>query len=74
MFDGNKFLGLTGTPILKIAFAKIELALAEPEPLTLANLMTNSLTDLFKYLLKERVIIHMPLLSELKTSAYPMRL
>jgi hypothetical protein len=35
--------GLTGTPIRRIARAKSSLALAEPEPFTLANLTTKSL-------------------------------
>ena len=37
------FLGLTGMPMRKIALANMPLALAEPVPLTLANLMTKSL-------------------------------
>src|SRR3546814_814012 len=37
--------GLTGTPMRRIALANNSLADAEPEPLTLANLMTKSLTD-----------------------------
>ena len=40
------FLGLTGMPMRKIAFANMLLALAEPEPLTLANLTTKSFTVL----------------------------
>ena len=36
------FLGATGTPMRNTAFANKELALAEPEPLTLANLITKS--------------------------------
>jgi len=36
--------GLTGTPMRRIALANSSLADAEPEPLTLANLTTKSLT------------------------------
>jgi len=36
--------GDTGTPIRRIARAKSSLALAEPEPLTLAKRMTKSFT------------------------------
>ena len=36
----------TGTPIRRIDLANMPLALAEPEPLTLANLTTKSLTAL----------------------------
>src|SRR5215204_5037589 len=42
MFDGKMFFGVTGMPILKIAFVKSAFALAEPVPLTLANLTTKS--------------------------------
>src|SRR5713226_5778646 len=45
MFEGKMLRGLTGTPILRIAFANSSLAEAEPEPLTLANLTTKALTD-----------------------------
>ena len=38
--------GATGTPMRRIDFANSALALAEPEPLTLANLTTKSLTAL----------------------------
>jgi hypothetical protein len=44
MLDGKIFLGATGTPILNIALAKRAFALAEPDPLTLANLITKSFT------------------------------
>ncbi len=44
MLDGKIFFGATGTPIRKIALAKSALALAEPEPFTLANLITKSFT------------------------------
>jgi hypothetical protein len=43
MFDGKIFLGVAGTPIRKIDLVKREFALAEPVPLTVANLMTKSL-------------------------------
>src|SRR5215217_6372971 len=43
MLDGKILRGLTGTPMRRIALAKRALAEAEPEPLTLANLMTKSL-------------------------------
>src|SRR5439155_17114549 len=45
MFEGKMLRGLTGTPILRIAFANSSLAEAEPEPYTLANLTTKALTD-----------------------------
>src|SRR5258707_2738370 len=44
MFDGNIFRELTGMPIRSTDLANRPLALAEPEPLTLANLTTKSLT------------------------------
>src|SRR5262245_20741331 len=44
MFDGKMLRGLTGTPTRRIAFANSVFADAEPEPLTLANLTTKSLT------------------------------
>src|SRR3982751_1550139 len=44
MFDGKMLRGLTGTPMRNIAFANSSFADAEPEPLTLANLTTKSLT------------------------------
>src|SRR5882724_12655206 len=44
MFDGKILRGLTGTPIRKMDFANNSFADAEPEPLTLANLTTKSLT------------------------------
>src|SRR5437762_3177763 len=45
MFEGKMLRGLTGTPILRIDFAKSSFAEAEPEPFTLANLTTKALTD-----------------------------
>jgi hypothetical protein len=47
MFEGKMFFGVTGTPIRKIAFVKSALALADPVPLTLANLTTKSFTLAF---------------------------
>jgi hypothetical protein len=44
MFEGKMFRGATGIPIRRIALANSRLADAEPEPLTLANLTTKSLT------------------------------
>src|ERR1700704_3848107 len=44
MFDGKMLRGLTGMPMRRKALANSSLAEAEPEPLTLANLMTKSLT------------------------------
>src|SRR5579863_4428542 len=46
MFDGNMFRVAIGTPMRMIARANNSLADAEPEPFTLANLTTKSLTDL----------------------------
>src|SRR3990170_8231894 len=43
MFDGKMLRGDTGIPIRRKLFANSSLAEAEPEPLTLANLMTKSL-------------------------------
>src|SRR5258706_9341177 len=43
MFDGKMLRGATGTPMRRIERAKSSFADAEPEPLTLANLMTKSL-------------------------------
>ena len=39
------FFGLTDSPMRKIALANRLLALADPVPLTLANLITRSLTE-----------------------------
>ncbi len=44
MLLGKMLRGLTGTPMRRMALANSSLAEAEPEPLTLANLMTKSLT------------------------------
>src|SRR5438105_14552455 len=45
MFDGKMLRGLTGTPMRRIDLAKSVFAEADPDPLTLANLTTKSLTD-----------------------------
>src|SRR6266404_6049422 len=44
MLEGKMLRELAGIPIRKIDLANSELALAEPDPLTLANLTTKSLT------------------------------
>src|SRR5512138_3479881 len=44
MFDGKILRELAGMPIRSTDLANSALALAEPEPLTLANLTTKSLT------------------------------
>src|SRR5207253_1983010 len=44
MFEGKMLRELAGTPIRSTDLANRPLALAEPEPLTLANLTTKSLT------------------------------
>src|SRR3984885_6390897 len=44
MLEGKMLRGLTGTPWRMMALANSSLAEAEPEPLTLANLTTKSLT------------------------------
>src|SRR5690606_14256993 len=44
MFEGKMLRGLTGTPMRRMARAKSSLADADPDPLTLANLTTKSLT------------------------------
>src|SRR5882672_10901383 len=43
MFDGKMLRELAGIPIRRIDLANSALALAEPDPLTLANLTTKSL-------------------------------
>ena len=45
MLEGKIFFGLTGIPERKTPFANIWFALAEPDPFTLANLITKSFTD-----------------------------
>src|SRR5271157_128677 len=44
MFEGKMLRELAGIPIRRIDLANSALALAEPDPLTLANLTTKSLT------------------------------
>ena len=44
MFDGKMLRGDTGTPMRMTARANSSLALAEPDPLTLANRTTKSFT------------------------------
>src|SRR5260370_19535703 len=44
MFEGKMLRELAGIPIRRIDLANSELALAEPDPFTLANLTTKSLT------------------------------
>ena len=60
------FLGLTGRPIRNSALANRLLALAEPVPLTLANLMTKSLTDSSRFM-------PLPCSRCKEISAYPRR-
>src|SRR3954471_4395565 len=45
ILDGKMLREVTGTPMRRMERANISLALAEPEPLTLANFTTKSLTD-----------------------------
>src|SRR5262245_1270526 len=44
IFEGKMLRELAGIPIRRIDLAYSELALAEPDPLTLANFTTKSLT------------------------------
>jgi hypothetical protein len=44
MLEGKMLRGLTGTPIRRMERANNSLALAEPDPLTLANRTTKSFT------------------------------
>ena len=44
MFEGNRFLPETGTPIWKMLRNRTVLELCEPEPLTVATWMLMSLT------------------------------
>src|ERR1700682_1126272 len=48
MLDGKILRGLTGTPMRSTARANNSLALAEPEPLTLAKRTTKSFTRLIE--------------------------
>ena len=67
MLDGKIFFGLTGIPDLNTPFANIWLALAEPEPLTFANFITKSFTELI-------LLMNIPLLLGIENSAYPKHL
>ena len=51
MLDGKMLRGATGMPMRRIERANSSLALAEPEPLTLANRTTKSFTLLIGLLL-----------------------
>ncbi len=42
MFDGNRFLPLTGTPIPKMLLSSTLLADCDPDPFTVATLMLKS--------------------------------
>src|ERR1700729_2229270 len=44
MFDGNRFLPVTGMPMRKMACMSRPLALADPVPFTFASLMAKSFT------------------------------
>src|SRR5262245_40625536 len=46
MLEGKMFFGLTGMPMRNSVLAKMPLAEAEPEPLTVANFTTKSLMPL----------------------------
>ncbi len=50
MLLGKMLRGATGTPMRMTALANSSLAEAEPEPLTLANLMTKSLTASMRFM------------------------
>src|SRR5687767_1445183 len=50
MFEGKMLRGLTGIPMRRKLLAKSSFAEAEPEPLTLANLMTKSLTASMRFI------------------------
>ena len=49
MFEGKMLRGDTGTPMRRMARANSSLALAEPEPLTLAKRTTKSFTLLIGF-------------------------
>ena len=51
MLLGKMLRGLTGTPMRNTALAKSSFAEAEPEPFTLANLMTKSLVASMRFML-----------------------
>src|SRR5262245_19648209 len=56
MLDGKMFFGLTGMPMRNRVLAKMPLALAEPDPFTVANFTTKSLMPLIlrDYLVQRR--------------------
>jgi hypothetical protein len=56
MLEGKIFLGVTGIPILKIAFVNKKLALAEPVPFTLAKRITKSLIFWF-FIFDKRAVL-----------------
>ena len=64
MFDGKMLRGDTGTPMRMTARANSSLALAEPDPLTLANRTTKSFTlsigMLFRVRHFDQVFLHVP--------------
>src|SRR5215510_5849165 len=66
MFDGKMLRVATGTPMRRIARANSSFADAEPEPLTLANFTTKSLTALIGLDMTARLrrieeeFLHMP--------------
>src|SRR5213082_4133530 len=68
MFEGKMLRELAGTPIRSTDLANSPLALAEPEPLTLANLTTKSLTASSGFGMRAQ-----PVSSRKGTSACPMR-
>src|SRR5258705_8019950 len=57
MFDGKLLRGLTGIPIRRNDFANSSLADAEPEPFTLANLTTKSLSASMRAVFVVAVVI-----------------
>ena len=59
MFDGKMLRGLTGTPMRRRLRANSSFADAEPEPLTLANLMTKSLTASIRGAVPARTLLVM---------------
>src|SRR4026209_415366 len=60
MFDGKMLRGLTGMPMRRKLLANSSLAEAEPEPFTLANLTTKSLTASMRFVLVFVVVIARP--------------
>src|SRR5262245_25975233 len=71
MFDGKMLREAIGTPIRRMERAKRRLALAEPEPLTLANFTTKSLV-LFKRTI-DMIHCYMRVQYRVGTFAYPKR-